>query len=197
MTSLDHADALGPLRLEVLLLMPWAITVGVLRETLAAARASIAALEPLLQDTVMLFPRMVVAAEGIASIAPAIEELARTKPSIDKLAESTATLERLAEATGALDQLAEAGLTLQRIAETSGQIEKLANVTVVAPIQGTAERVGRIVDRIPGNPRRAAARFAAGIPNGTNGANGANGGRAKGSAEPAISPARGGSDEGS
>jgi hypothetical protein len=168
-TTSDHAAPLPPLRLEVALLMPWALAVGLLRETVAAARASIAALEPMLHDTVMLFPRIVVAAEGIASVAPAIEELARTKPSIDRLAEATVTLERLAAATDALDQLAETGLTLQRIAETSGQIEKLANATVVAPLQGTAERFGRIVAGFPGNPRRAAARFAGGSANGGNG----------------------------
>ncbi len=175
-TSLDRSAALPPLRPEVVLLMPWALAAGLLRETIAAARASVAALEPRLHDTVMLLPRLVVAIEAIASVTPAIEELGRARASIDRLAEATETLERLAAATDALDQLAEAGVTLQRIAETSGQLEKLANATVVAPIQGTAERFGRIVAGLPGNPRRAAARTTA---DKANGAGSPRGGKAR------------------
>jgi hypothetical protein len=153
--TIDQAGGLSPLRIEVLIMLPLSVTTEVVRELVTTLQAARAAVGPFLHETIGLLPRMIIALEQIAAISPAIEELAATRPAIERLAESTPTLAALAEATASLEQLAETGLILQRLGETSGQIEKLANATVVAPIQGTAERFGRIVAGLPGNPLRA------------------------------------------
>jgi hypothetical protein len=123
---------------EVVFLFPFELTVELLRKAIAAARESSASWRAI-EETLTLFPRVVVAAERIAALAPEIETLASMQPDIACLAGAMPAIERLAAATSPLDQM-----------------ERLANATVVGPIQGTAERVGRFVDRLPGNPRRTA-----------------------------------------
>jgi hypothetical protein len=127
---------------EVAVLFPFELTVELLRRVIAVARESSASWRAI-EETLTLFPRVVVAAERIAALAPAIETLAGLAPDVAQLAGATPAIERLAAATSPLDQM-----------------ERLANVTVVGPIQGTAERVGRFVDRLPGSPRRAPAAIA-------------------------------------
>jgi hypothetical protein len=158
-TTLEPAAS--PMRVEVALMLPLSLTSELVRQLRAVASDLTAQLRPLLDDTVLLFPRLVVALEQIAQTNQAIIALGESSPNLGRLADSTDTLERLADALPVLQRLAEATTSLEqlaRLAETSGQIEKLANATVVAPLQGTAERVGRFVERIPGNPWSAAAR---------------------------------------
>jgi hypothetical protein len=139
MTSASETAAPAPMRIEVALMLPLSLASEIVRQLGVALR-------PLLDDTVLLFPRLVVALEQIAQTNHAIIALGESSPNLARLAESTAALERLAESGPVLERLAEATTSLEqlaRLAETSGQIEKLANATVVAPLQGTAERVGR------------------------------------------------------
>jgi hypothetical protein len=139
MTSASQTLEPAPTRVEVALMLPLSLTSELVRELATTLR-------PLLHDTVMLLPRLVVALEQIAQTNHAIIALGESSPNLARLAESAVALERLADAGPVLERLAEATTSLEqlaRLAETSGQIEKLANATVVAPLQGTAERVGR------------------------------------------------------
>jgi hypothetical protein len=138
MTSPSDTLAPAPMRIEVALMLPLSLASEIARQVGSALRP--------LQDTLRLFPRLVVALEQIAETNQAIIALGESSANIARLADATVTLERLADAGPVLEQLAAATTSLEqlaRLAETSGQIEKLANATVVAPLQGTAERVGR------------------------------------------------------
>lgn len=159
-TTAEPAPA--PMRIEVALMLPLSLTAEIVRQLREATRDLAAQLRPLLDDTLFLLPRIVVALEQIGQTNQAIIALGESSPHLARLADSTETLERLADAMPVLERIAEATTSLEqlaRLAETSGQIEKLANATVVAPLQGTAERVGRIWN--------AATRAATGSQNGT------------------------------
>jgi hypothetical protein len=161
----------APQERDAILILPVTVVIDLARQAVGNVRATGRTIISPVTSILLLLPRMVVATERLADLAPTLEALAAARPTLDELARSRDVLERLADARPALEELAAARPVLEqlalsadaldRLAETSGQIEKLANATVVAPLQGTAERVGRIVAGFPGNPRRAAARVAA------------------------------------
>jgi hypothetical protein len=91
------------------------------------------------------------ALEELAAHAVALDQLAAAAPALHSIADHAMALERLAESTLALDKLVISVEMLTPLAEAvkllNDAVEQL-NATVL-PLQGTTERIGRMVDRLP------------------------------------------------
>jgi len=98
------------------------------------------------------------AARGLASLPRLIDVL-------DRLADETVTMRKLAQSAPALDRLAEGRQLLEQALESGGLQPRAEAVTelnkavatlnaTISPLQGTAERLGRLVDRFPARGRR-------------------------------------------
>ncbi len=115
----------------------------------------------------------------VSSIRRPLESLAAGGGALDRLADVSNTLERLATLDRSLARLGDLGPTLARIGDLSESVRQIAaledslvklstlNETLadlqysvaalaatVAPLQGTTERLGRFVDRIPSRRTR-------------------------------------------
>jgi hypothetical protein len=116
-----------------------------------------------------------------SSVRVPLENLAEGGGALDRLADVSATLERLATLDRSLSKLGELGPTLARIDDLSESVRQIAELeesllklsgladtmtdlhesvaalaATVAPLQGTTERLGRLVDRIPSRRARRA-----------------------------------------
>jgi hypothetical protein len=117
-----------------------------------------------------------------ASIKEPLETLATGGGALDRLADVSQTLERLATFDRALSKLGELGPELARIGDLSESVRQIAELeesllklsgladtmtdlqqsvaalaATIVPLQGTTERLGRMVDRIPSRRARAKA----------------------------------------
>src|SRR3954447_12319557 len=109
----------------------------------------------------------------LAAVRPVLETLAKASESLPALAEVGPSLHRLADASEALERLSHQSTVLPAIAANSRTLPKLpdrmvgledtmdrleASVRVLAeataPLQGTTQRLGRLVDRLPERRRR-------------------------------------------
>jgi methyl-accepting chemotaxis protein len=111
-------------------------------------------------------PRMVDVLERLADETASIRKLAQSAPAIERLADGIRRVEQVVDdALGseelrrvpqAFDSLLATTRSLQPLAdavtELNGVVAQL-NATV-KPLQGTAERLGRLVDRFPARGRR-------------------------------------------
>lgn len=134
----------------------------------AAARASTVLLE-----AAAVLPRAVLALERLAASADSLDTLSRLEPLLVRLAEADGTA-LVGPALGALPELPAAVVVLQdvvvqmqaslggvapdlqAVAEVIDRLDASVAVLAgaVAPLQGTSERLGRLVDRLPDRLRR-------------------------------------------
>ncbi|GAB3687892.1 hypothetical protein GCM10027589_56180 [Actinocorallia lasiicapitis] len=118
-----------------------------------------------IRETLSLLPRVVLALEQVGTVA---QDLGRLADAAERLSGMAADLERLTTAARELSRLADAAETLpqvsadlERLGKAAPSIQILAesaselgsavialNATV-SPLQGTTERLGRLVDRLP------------------------------------------------
>ena len=101
-----------------------------------------------------------------AGIRP-VERLAEGTAAFTRIAESIPLIERLVEQAGASPELRAVPKALDSLLETTRLMQPLADAvhelnravatlnSTVSPLQGTAERLGRLVDRLPASRRRA------------------------------------------
>jgi hypothetical protein len=94
------------------------------------------------------------ALDRLADVSTTLERLATLDRSLAKLGELGPTLDRIGDLSDSVRQIAELRDSLDKLSgladtmsELEGSIAALA--TTVAPLQGTTERLGRIVDRFP------------------------------------------------
>ena len=88
---------------------------------------------------------------GIDRVDARAAELLRAVDRVDSVEHQVAELVRLAEEIrGGLPTLDEALDSIKQLNDAAGTL-----AAAVAPLQGTAERLGRIADRLPGAQRRA------------------------------------------
>lgn len=116
------------------------VTTSAVTTAMSAGGQTVGTLRQLTSD----LGRVADALERIAAHAGALDDIARLAnhaDSLDRLAETGPGLDRLALMVDALGPLSQAVAMLN---DTVGQL----NATVV-PLQGTAERVGRMMDRLP------------------------------------------------
>ncbi len=91
-----------------------------------------------------------------------LERLATLDRSLNKLGELGPSLARIGDLSEAVRQIAELEESLLKLATLSETMTEVqdslgAIAASVAPLQGTAERLGRLVDRMPSRRTRAAA----------------------------------------
>jgi hypothetical protein len=102
------------------------------------------------------------ALDRLADVSTTLERLATLDQSLAKLGELGPTLARIGELSDSVRQIAdleESLLKLSAIADTMAELQESISVIAasVAPLQGTAERLGRIVDRMPSRRGRGTA----------------------------------------
>jgi ABC-type transporter Mla subunit MlaD len=99
--------------------------------------------------------RGVEVALALPRIALALERLADSTDDLRRLADTGDELRRLLRSASGED-VVQARDTLQRVADAVTQLNlAVASLnTTVSPLQGTAERLGRFVDRLPQRGRR-------------------------------------------
>lgn len=92
---------------------------------------------------------------ALPRIAIALERLAGSTEDLRRLADTSDELRRVLRSASGEDVI-QARETLQRVADAVTQLNlAVASLnTTVSPLQGTAERLGRFVDRLPQRSRR-------------------------------------------
>ncbi len=109
-----------------------------------------------LAESAAVLPDLVGDLEGLVGMVPAIEALGEAAPSLARLSDSAVVLDQLATNLASLSKLPAA---LERLSPLADAIQELLQAVVVlnstvSPLQNTAERVGRLVDRLPSKSHR-------------------------------------------
>jgi hypothetical protein len=99
------------------------------------------------------------ALDRLADVSTTLERLATLDRSLAKLGELGPTLARIGDLSDSVRQIAELEeslLKLSNLADTMGELQAsvAALAATIAPLQGTTERLGRLVDRIPSRRAR-------------------------------------------
>jgi len=108
-----------------------------------------------LADSASVLPTLVTDIERLVDMVPAVEALGGAAPALAELSESAKVLGELAMRLEGLAELPAALQTLTPLADAIQQLLRSVEVlnATVGPLQNTAERVGRLVDRLPTRAR--------------------------------------------
>src|SRR4051794_10004882 len=101
-------------------------------------------------------PRLVDVLERLADETSAIRKLAQSAPAIERLADGVGRVEQVIDDVLASDELRGVPKAFDSLLTTVTELNRVVaqlNATVT-PLQGTAERLGRLVDRFPARGRR-------------------------------------------
>jgi hypothetical protein len=117
-------------------------------------------------DVALALPRIALALERIADATDDVRRLADATPAIEAIAAIANEAKRLIgdpdryeeflAAIAAITRIGELAATVGPLGEAVRQLNNAAAAlsTTVTPLQGASERLGRFVDRLPGNPKR-------------------------------------------
>ncbi|WP_051772148.1 hypothetical protein [Saccharothrix sp. NRRL B-16314] len=110
---------------------------------------------------VLSLPRIADALEQLAPLAQALPQVVELRGTLERLEQlATFLANELPEALHQLEavrqQLADLAPKITALADDTGQLDESIRVLAAAlgPLQGTTERLGRLVDRLPDRKRR-------------------------------------------
>ncbi|MBB5800553.1 ABC-type transporter Mla subunit MlaD [Saccharothrix ecbatanensis] len=110
---------------------------------------------------VLTLPRIADALEQLAPLARSLPEIVELRGTLERLEQlATFLANELPEALHQLEavqrQLAELAPRITTLTDNTGQLDESIRVLAAAlgPLQGTTERLGRLVDRLPDRKRR-------------------------------------------
>lgn len=110
---------------------------------------------------VLSLPRIADALEQLAPLAQALPQVVEVRGTLERLEQlATFLANELPEASHQLEavrqQLADLAPKITALADDTGQLDESIRVLAAAlgPLQGTTERLGRLVDRLPDRKRR-------------------------------------------